>query len=123
MGQGQAISLLSRAFYHSKGNDLYLNTAFAALKPFKVLSKDGGVLSKFMNLYPWYEEYPTIPPIFILNGFMYSLIGLYDLFTLAPKESQVNKTIFLIHHFKINHNLFYKYFRFRKNLIHCGNKA
>lgn len=91
MGQGQAISLLSRAFFQSGGNELYLNTAFAALKPFKVLSKNGGVLSEFMDLHPWYEEYPTIPPIFILNGFMYSLIGLYDLFTLAPNGSKVIK--------------------------------
>lgn len=89
MGQGQAISLLSRAFFHSGGNKQYLDTAFAALKPFKVFTQNGGVLSKFMNLYPWYEEYPTVPSIFILNGFMYSLIGLYDLFTLAPTESQV----------------------------------
>lgn len=89
MGQGQGISLLSRAFYHSGGNELYLKTAGAALKPFKVLNNNGGVLSKFMNLYPWYEEYPTVPPIFILNGFMYSLIGLYDLFSLAPNNSQV----------------------------------
>lgn len=94
MGQGQAISLLSRAFFHSGGNKQYLDTAFAALKPFKVLTKNGGVLSKFMNLYPWYEEYPTVPSIFILNGFMYSLIGLYDLFTLAPSESQVKDYIY-----------------------------
>lgn len=33
---------------------------------------------------PWYEEYPTEPPSFVLNGFIYSLIGLYDLLTLAP---------------------------------------
>lgn len=96
MGQGQAISLLSRAFYHSGGNEVYLNTAYAALKPFKVLSKNGGVLSEFMNLYPWYEEYPTVPPIFILNGFMYSLIGLYDLFSLAPIDSQVISNALLL---------------------------
>ncbi|XP_025203395.1 D-glucuronyl C5-epimerase [Melanaphis sacchari] len=91
MGQGQAISLLSRAFYHSGGNEVYLNTAYTALKPFKISSKDGGVLSKFMNLHPWYDEYPTVPPIFILNGFMYSLIGLYDLFSLAPNGSEVSQ--------------------------------
>ncbi len=27
----------------------------------------------------WYEEYPTSPPTFVLNGFMYSLLGLFDL--------------------------------------------
>lgn len=94
MGQGQAISLLSRAFYHSGGNELYLNAASAALKPFKVFSKNGGVLSEFMH-FPWYEEYPTIPSIFILNGFMYSLIGLYDLYSLAPNGSQVIYLLFM----------------------------
>lgn len=29
--------------------------------------------------YVWYEEYPTVPSIFVLNGFIYSLFGLYDL--------------------------------------------
>uniref|UniRef100_A0A2S2P5K8 heparosan-N-sulfate-glucuronate 5-epimerase n=1 Tax=Schizaphis graminum TaxID=13262 RepID=A0A2S2P5K8_SCHGA len=91
MGQGQAISLLSRAFHHSGGNEEYLNTAHTALKPFKIASKNGGVLSKFMDLHPWYDEYPTVPPIFILNGFMYSLIGLYDLFSLAPNGSKVSQ--------------------------------
>ncbi|VVC27200.1 Hypothetical protein CINCED_3A024299 [Cinara cedri] len=96
MGQGQAISLLSRAFYHSGGNEQYLNTAWAALKPFKVYSKNGGVLSEFMNVHPWFDEYPTIPPIFILNGFMYSLIGLYDLYSLTPNTSQVSQEAFLL---------------------------
>ncbi|KAF0749260.1 D-glucuronyl C5-epimerase, partial [Aphis craccivora] len=96
MGQGQAISLLSRAFHHSGGNEVYLNTARTALKPFKIPSKNGGVLSKFMNLHPWYDEYPTVPPIFILNGFMYSLIGLYDLFSLAPNGSEVSQEAYAL---------------------------
>lgn len=29
----------------------------------------------------------AIPPSFVLNGFIYSLIGLYDVMSLAPKES------------------------------------
>jgi len=31
------------------------------------------------DIYCRYEEYPTNPPLFVLNGFMYSLFGLYDL--------------------------------------------
>lgn len=31
-----------------------------------------------------YEEYPTSPPSFVLNGFIYSLLGLYDLNTTVP---------------------------------------
>lgn len=84
MGQGHAISLLSRAYYHSRGDRRYLKAAVNGLKPFRVFSKDGGVLAKFMGQYDWYEEYPTTPPSFVLNGFIYSLLGLYDLNCTAP---------------------------------------
>lgn len=85
MSQGHAISLLARAFYHSGGNRKYLKAAVNALKPFKVPSTQGGVLAKFMGILPWYEEYPTTPASFVLNGFIYSLLGLYDLHQVAPK--------------------------------------
>lgn len=80
MGQGHAISLLARAHVHSKGEDpRYLNAATAGLRPFQVPSSQGGVAALFMDKYTWYEEYPTTPASFILNGFIYSLLGLYDL--------------------------------------------
>lgn len=31
-----------------------------------------------------YEEYPTTPASYVLNGFIYSLLGLYDLNSTAP---------------------------------------
>nr|CAG4638290.1 EOG090X0272 [Cyclestheria hislopi] len=83
MGQGQAMSLLMRAFYRS-GYKKYLNAALKGMKPFTTSSSEGGVRAYFMNQYPWYEEYPTVPPSFVLNGFIYSLIGLYDVVSLAP---------------------------------------
>ncbi|XP_075237680.1 D-glucuronyl C5-epimerase isoform X2 [Lycorma delicatula] len=86
MGQGHGMSVLARAYYHSGGDQQYLETAVRALRPFRVLSKDGGVLAMFLDQVPWYEEYPTQPPSFVLNGFIYSLIGLYDLLTLAPSK-------------------------------------
>lgn len=85
MSQGHGISLLSRAFYHSGGNKKYLKAATNALKPFKVSSIRGGVLAKFMDHLNFYEEYPTNPPSFVLNGFVYSLLGLYDLHHVSPK--------------------------------------
>lgn len=85
MAQGHSISLLSRAFYHSGGNRKYLKAAVNALKPFKLPSSQGGVLAKFMNILPFYEEYPSTPSSFVLNGFIYSLLGLYDLHQIAPK--------------------------------------
>lgn len=46
----------------------------------------GGVLAKYMGKYDWYEEYPTTPASFVLNGFIYSLLGLYDLNATAPRN-------------------------------------
>ena len=83
MAQGQAMSLLVRAHAQS-GQRRYLDAAVRALSLFDVQSADGGIVAKFMDQYVWYEEYPTIPPCFVLNGFMYALIGLYDVAATAP---------------------------------------
>lgn len=40
-----------------------------------------------------YEEYPTSPPSFVLNGFIYALLGLYDLKTLAPRNEAKEATL------------------------------
>ncbi|KAJ8932754.1 hypothetical protein NQ314_014454, partial [Rhamnusium bicolor] len=66
------------------GNALYLTAALNGLKPFRVPSSKGGVLATFLNKFHWYEEYPTKPASFVLNGFIYSILGLYDLMTIAP---------------------------------------
>ncbi|XP_065222760.1 D-glucuronyl C5-epimerase [Planococcus citri] len=86
MGQGHALSVLARAYYISDKNTKYLEAARKALGPFKVLSKNHGVLAMYMHELHWYEEYPTDPPTFVLNGFIYSLIGLYDFHTLATVD-------------------------------------
>ncbi|KRT85088.1 hypothetical protein AMK59_535 [Oryctes borbonicus] len=86
MGQGHAISVLARAYHHSGSDQRYLKAALTGLKPFQVPSWQGGVLATFMNKYHWYEEYPTKPSSFVLNGFIYSLLGLYDLMTIAPQS-------------------------------------
>lgn len=84
MGQGHAISVLARAYHHSGGDLKYLKTALNGLKPFRIPSEKGGVLAKFLDKFSWYEEYPTRPASFVLNGFIYSLLGLYDLKTIMP---------------------------------------
>ena len=78
MCQGQAISVLVRA-YLTSGNEEYLAAAEKAVGVFNISSANGGVKAVFMNQHVWYEEYPTTPSTFILNGFMYSLLGLFDL--------------------------------------------
>ena len=62
-------------------------------------AKDGGVRNKFMNKYTWYEEYPFSDGLYVLNGFMYSMIGLYDLLSAdgAPEDLKITaKEIFYV---------------------------
>ena len=87
MGQGQAMSVLARAFTLTKDRT-YLDAAVKALKLFEVDSAQGGVRAKFMGQLDWYEEYPTIPSSFVLNGFIFSLLGLYDLKLVADGEGK-----------------------------------
>lgn len=78
MAQGQAMSLLVRAAHHS-GDSSYLKAAIRATALFSVNATHGGVRTYFPGGFVWYEEYPTTPSLFVLNGFIYSLLGLYDL--------------------------------------------
>ncbi len=78
IGLGMAMSVLARAS-HLSGNKKYKKSALKATSIFKIPSRQNGVLAKFENKYFFYEESPTDPPSYILNGFMFSLIGLYDL--------------------------------------------
>ncbi|XP_059061251.1 D-glucuronyl C5-epimerase B [Achroia grisella] len=86
MSQGHAISVLSRAYYRS-GDASYLQAAKRAMYLLDVPSHAGGVKAMWMDKYVWYEEYPTTPPLFVLNGFIYTLLGLYDLHILEGENS------------------------------------
>ncbi|XP_043190302.1 D-glucuronyl C5-epimerase B-like isoform X3 [Amphibalanus amphitrite] len=83
MAQGQAMSLLTRV-YRATGDRRYLDAARRAAAPFNKDSADGGVRTMFQDKYVWYEEYPTVPASMVLNGFIYSLMGLYDLWRTDP---------------------------------------
>ena len=88
IGLGNAMSVLSRAYFLTK-HVKYNRCALNAKALFKLSSLHGGVLAKFENRYPFYEECPTDPPSYILNGFMFALIGLYDVYkSTADKESK-----------------------------------
>jgi len=79
MGQGHALSLLSRAYSITSNNTMYAEACAKAVDTiFDRSGQDHGVRAVFMDKYVWYEEYPTTPSSFVLNGFMYSLLGLYD---------------------------------------------
>jgi heparosan-N-sulfate-glucuronate 5-epimerase len=88
LAQGQSISLLTRA-YRVSGDTDYRRVALRALAPLERRIAAGGVRSCLLGdcRRPFYEEAPTTPRSHILNGFMYTLIGLYDLASIAPRSS------------------------------------
>ena len=83
LGQGLGLSTLARA-YGNTGNEKYLTGALKSAKLFDVPSGEGGIRATFLNKYNWYEEYPTTPSSFVLNGHITALFGLYDLSQMAP---------------------------------------
>uniref|UniRef100_A0A183A2Z4 Heparosan-N-sulfate-glucuronate 5-epimerase n=1 Tax=Echinostoma caproni TaxID=27848 RepID=A0A183A2Z4_9TREM len=74
------LSLLVRAHNYT-GDTVYFRSAQNALAVFNTSVAQNGIRSLFLNQpsLPWYEEYPTEPGNFVLNGFIYALFGLYDL--------------------------------------------
>ena len=83
--QGEAISVLVRAA-KINSNNKYEQIAYEALGPFEFEVKDGGLVNYF-NSIPVYEECPTPhKPMIVLNGFIFSLFGLYDLYLLNQNQ-------------------------------------
>lgn len=78
MAQGEGISILVRG-YLLTSDEKYLDLAIKVIEPFKKTIKDGGVLSFINGESIFFEEYPTENPVHVLNGFLYSLIGLIEL--------------------------------------------
>lgn len=79
MYQGQAISLYLRA-YQLTGDYSYLSTAEGIFNSFKYDYADGGFKRIDDKGYLWFEEYPTAKPSYVLNGFVYAMFGLLDLY-------------------------------------------
>jgi len=76
MCQGQGISVLVRA-HLATGLPAYLEAAVRAVRVFGLPTTQGGVAAQVLGMV-WYQEYPTSPPAHILNGFIYGLLGLWD---------------------------------------------
>jgi hypothetical protein len=87
LAQGQGISLLLRAYKESK-DSRYLEAARRALASFLKPVGEGGVAFTDDRGDLWFEEYIVTPPTHILNGFIWSMWGIYDYF-LVTREGPV----------------------------------
>ena len=79
LAQGQGISLLVRA-HQETSEDKYLDAAKRAFMPMTRSVNQGGVLFLDEHSRTWIEEYVVFPPTHILNGFIWGLWGVHDLF-------------------------------------------
>ncbi|WP_054824504.1 D-glucuronyl C5-epimerase family protein [Vibrio owensii] len=91
LAQGLAISVLSRA-YLMTGDEKYKDAALKGIDIFLVGVEDGGIRSELGDSV-FYEEYPYEKnQTHVLNGFIYSLFGLYDAYDILGSEKA--KTLF-----------------------------
>lgn len=80
MVQGESLSVLCRV-YELTHDPAILELALACGRPFLIELADGGVRGEIKPGVPWYEEDTRRPVRHILNGMIYSLWGLRDLYT------------------------------------------
>lgn len=88
LAQGQVISLLVRVHAVTRERR-YLDAARAAVGPLTRPIARGGLRTRFDGGL-WLEEYPTRPRrSFVLNGFMFALVGLYDIAPRSPAAARL----------------------------------
>lgn len=89
LSQGEAVSVLTRAYLITEDESL-LKLCEDAINPFTLEVKDGGLINYFNNI-PIYEEYPSkFRTVAVLNGFMFSLFGLYDFYLLTKSSKAID---------------------------------
>ncbi len=85
LAQGQAISLLVRAYDHT-GKRKYLTAARRAATPMSRPVVRGGLARQLDGRGVWFEEYPTDPPSYVLNGNLFAIVGVWDLSRIDRKH-------------------------------------
>jgi len=74
--QSRGISILLRG-WQMTNHDNYREAAERALRIFDIPAEQGGVTT-FTSSGPFYEEYPTAFPTMVLDGFFFTMCGIYD---------------------------------------------
>lgn len=89
--QSRAISILLRA-WQLTNEQKYFETASRSLIPFNVSIADNGA-AVFTQHGKFYEEYAASEPTMVLDGHIFSLLGLYDFYRAVPGDvDHQNKT-------------------------------
>jgi hypothetical protein len=83
MAQGQALSVLSRAFQVT-GSRQTAAVASRAAKGFQYTVEDGGLITRDAGGNSFIEEFAVQPAIHVLNGCLYGFAGLFEHNSLFP---------------------------------------
>jgi heparosan-N-sulfate-glucuronate 5-epimerase len=89
MAQGEGISVLLRAYQLTKRSS-YLEKAKQAFGALQFDISEGGVKFTDASGDLWFEEFPSDPPSHVLNGFIFTLFGVYDFFRVTKSERALN---------------------------------
>ena len=92
MYQGQAMSLYLRYGQMFGEETKYIEKAKRVYDFFEVDYRDGGVKRFDSRNNLWFEEYPSEKPSFVLNGYIYALLGIYDLWRVTG-EAEIKTKI------------------------------
>lgn len=84
LAQGQVISVLARYYDYSR-DEKYLEMAKKLLKAYSIKTENTGFLT-YLNGGAFFEEYPSKPSSFVLNGFIFAIWGVLDLYIVSGDE-------------------------------------
>lgn len=87
MAQGEAISLLARA-YILDNNNQYLELIKNGMNFLTKSIKDGGV-AEYCNKYIYLKEFVDRPVV--LNGWIFAIFGIYDYLLLFPNDKNIEE--------------------------------
>ncbi len=88
MYQGQAMSLYLRYGQLVGEEKKYLEKANKIYNFFDTPFENGGVKRFDKQGLLWFEEYPSSEPSFVLNGFIYAFLGIYDLWRITSGKDE-----------------------------------
>jgi hypothetical protein len=89
MAQGQLLSVFLRA-YQLFNNEKYLDLSHKVFNSFYLEYEEGGFKRIDKNGYLWFEEYPSKTPSYVLNGFIYSILGILDYYRVTNDKKAKN---------------------------------
>jgi hypothetical protein len=92
LAQGQSISALIRYYYDT--GDASVLTLIKMLKKYMMLPiNQGGLVTKSPEGLLWIEEYPSLQPSFVLNGFISATFGLYEYTRLFADDEEATSQL------------------------------